>query len=174
SGTFGMHGRAFDVLSDGLLLQDFRSRTYLPKVGRWLQRDSVPYNDGFNLYESFAGNPLTNLDPTGEGILTWLLVGDYSLSDAQFLRDNGFRTVTTPTFGFFEGGLQTVGGIGREFGLIFVGESAAQQRLVNLVEAEFSIGGATGDEVPLVIVRSVGQGVVDFFGATSVTTAVTG
>ncbi len=174
SGTFGMHGRQFDVLSDDFVLQDFRSRTYLPKVGRWLQRDSVPYNDGFNLYESFAGNPLTNLDPTGEGILTWLLVGDYSFSDAQFLRDNGFRTVTTPIYGFFKGGTQTVGDIGREFVLIFVGESAAQQRLVNLVEAEFGIGGATAEETTVEVIRAVGQGVVDFFGATSVTTAVTG
>ncbi len=174
SGTFGMHGRAFDVLSDALVLQDFRSRLYLPTIGRWLQRDSIPYNDGFNLYESFASNPLANLDPTGEGIITWLLVGDYSLSDAQFLRDNGFRTVTTPIYGYYEGVAETVAGGAKEFALIFAGESAAQQRLVNLVEAEFGIGDATADEVPLVIVRAVGQGVVDFFGATSVTTAVTG
>lgn len=102
-GTFGMHGRAYDVLSDDSVLQDFRARTYLPVLGRWLQRDPRPYNDGSNLYEPFRGNALRDTDPSGEGVLTWLLVGDYGLSDAQFLRDNGFRTVTTPTFGFFEG-----------------------------------------------------------------------
>jgi len=89
SGTFGMHGRAFDVLSDGSVSQDFRARTYLPQLGRWLQRDPLAYNDGANLYEPFRSNSLSNLDPSGEGILTWLLVGRYDLSDWQFIRQGG-------------------------------------------------------------------------------------
>jgi RHS repeat-associated protein len=174
SGVFTLHGRPVDFLSDGSTLMDFRARNYSPALGRWLQRDSIPYNDGFNLYESFGNNALANLDPTGEGILTWLLVGDYSLSDAKFLRDNGIRAVTTPIYGCFEGGAQTVAGGAKEFGLIFVGESAAQQRLVNFVEAEFEVGGATADETSIVVLRATGQGIVDFFGASNVATAVTG
>jgi RHS repeat-associated protein len=65
SGTFGMHGRAFDVLSDGFVLQDFRARTYFPEQGRWLQRDALDYVDTRNLYEAFATNPLSRLDPHG-------------------------------------------------------------------------------------------------------------
>ncbi len=174
SGMFTLHGRPVDILSNGDTLLDFRARVYLPQLGRWLQRDPLPYNDGFNLYESFRNNAMSNLDPTGEGIITWFLIGDYSLSDAKFLRDNGFRTVTTPIYGFFEGGAQTVAGGAKEFGLIFVGESAAQQRLVNLVEAEFEVGGATADETGGVILRATGQGIVDFFGASNVATALTG
>jgi len=174
SGTFAMHGRPTDVLSDGFVLQDFRARTYLPTLGRWLQRDPLPYNDGFNLYEPFRGNALANVDPNGAGLFSWLLVGDYSLSDAKFLRENGLRAVTTPICGFFEGGAQTVAGGAKEFGLIFVGESATQQRLVNLVDAEFYIGGATADETGVVILRATGQGIVDLFGASGVATAATG
>ena len=174
SGTFAMHGRPLDILSDGHALIPIRARNYDATNGRWLQRDPQPYNDGSNLYEPFRANALRDTDPSGEGVLTWLLVGDYNLSDAQFLRDNGIRTATTPIYGFFEGGLQTIGGIGLEFGRMFIGKSAAQKRLVNLVEAEFDVGGATADETSLVILRVTGQGVVDFFGASNVATAING
>jgi len=68
SGTFGMHGRAFDVLSDASVSQDFRARTYLPQLGRWLQRDRLGFADGPSLYESFRGNTTRFVDPQGEQI----------------------------------------------------------------------------------------------------------
>jgi len=68
SGTFGMHGRAFDVLSDGSVSQDFRARTYLPQLGRWLQRDGLGFADGPSLYESFRSNPARFVDPQGQQI----------------------------------------------------------------------------------------------------------
>ncbi len=67
SGTFTLHGRPIDVLSDPdgpgpltpLVLMNFRNRVYLPQHGRWLQRDPTGYTDGAKLYESFATNPST-------------------------------------------------------------------------------------------------------------------
>ena len=65
SGTYALHGRPVDVLSDGLVLVNFRARTYLPQHARFLQRDPTGYSDGSNLYEAFGSNPLTFLDPLG-------------------------------------------------------------------------------------------------------------
>ena len=65
SGTYALHGRPVDVLSDGLVLVNFRARTYLPTHARFLQRDPTGYSDGNNLYEAFGSNPLTFLDPFG-------------------------------------------------------------------------------------------------------------
>jgi len=65
SGTFTLHGRPVDILSDDHALLDFRARHYDPVIGRWLQRDPLPYNDGSNLYEPFRLNPLRFSDPYG-------------------------------------------------------------------------------------------------------------
>ena len=65
SGTFALHGRAIDVLADGLVLQDFRNRVYAPQHGRWLQRDPTGYSDGPDLYEAFGNNATANTDPMG-------------------------------------------------------------------------------------------------------------
>jgi len=108
SGVFTLHGRPADILSDGHALMDFRARNYFPALGRWLQRDPLAYNDGFNLYEPFLNNPLSNLDPLGEGIVTALLVGDPSLSDAQFIREGGLGQAIR---GFFGGGAQAAGNV---------------------------------------------------------------
>jgi RHS repeat-associated protein len=174
SGTFALHGRAIDVLADGLVLQDFRNRVYAPQHGRWLQRDPTGYSDGPDLYEAFGNNATANTDPTGEGILTWLMGGYFSLSDAELIRENTYHLVIDPPYGFFEGAGQTVSGGATEFGRIFTGESAAQQKLVRLVEGEYGIGRATADEANVVVLRAVRQGVVDFFGASNVATGITG
>ncbi len=65
SGTFTLHGRPIDILPDGKVLMDFRTRIYDPQHGRWLQRDAVAYADGPNLYESFGGNAASFTDPMG-------------------------------------------------------------------------------------------------------------
>lgn len=65
TGTFALHGRPIDVLSDGQVLYDFRARYYDPQHGRWLQRDPSGYGDGNNLYESFRANALRFTDPDG-------------------------------------------------------------------------------------------------------------
>jgi len=65
SGTFTLHGRPADILSDGHAMLDFRARFYDPSLGRWLQRDAVGYSDGSNLYEAFANNTLRFVDPSG-------------------------------------------------------------------------------------------------------------
>jgi RHS repeat-associated protein len=108
SGTFTLHGRPLDVLSDGHALLYVRARYYDPARGRWLQRDPSGYVDGNNLYEAFQGNPLTNVDPTGEGILTGLLVDDYGRSDVQFIRQGGLGQAAR---GFVGGGAQAAGNV---------------------------------------------------------------
>jgi RHS repeat-associated protein len=75
AGNFGLHGRPIDVFTDpdgnrhALLF--VRARHYDLTNGRWLQRDPKGYVDGPNLYEAFGGNPLANVDPTGEEISWW-------------------------------------------------------------------------------------------------------
>ncbi|MCK4660485.1 MAG: hypothetical protein KAV82_13265 [Phycisphaerae bacterium] len=66
SGTFALHGRPVDVLSDGHALFYIRARYYDPQHSRWLQRDPVAYTDGNNLYESFRGNATRFTDPKGK------------------------------------------------------------------------------------------------------------
>ncbi|HNQ91286.1 MAG TPA: RHS repeat-associated core domain-containing protein, partial [Verrucomicrobiota bacterium] len=78
SGTFTLHGRPVDILSDGHVLFHFRARYYDPALGRWLQRDPLPYGDGPNLYEAFTSNATRFFDPLGmqaedRGLLDTLL-----------------------------------------------------------------------------------------------------
>ena len=70
SGTFALHGRPVDILSDGHTLMSFRARSYDPVNGRWLQRDPKGFVDGSNLYESFGANPLFYTDPFGYAVDT--------------------------------------------------------------------------------------------------------
>ncbi len=42
-----------------------RNRTYLPVLGRWLQRDPIGYAGGVNLYEFVGGRAAVAMDPTG-------------------------------------------------------------------------------------------------------------
>ena len=69
SGTFALHGRPIDVLSDGHVLIYIRNRYYDPKHSRWLQRDRTGYTDGANLYEAFRSNASRNTDPMGRQIV---------------------------------------------------------------------------------------------------------
>ena len=69
AGTFALHGRPIDVLSDGHVLIYVRNRYYGPKHSRWVQRDPTEYTDGRNLYEAFANNALRNVDPEGLWII---------------------------------------------------------------------------------------------------------
>ena len=54
--------RSYDVES-GLLM--FRSRHQDPASGRWLQRDSLGYADGANLYQFVGSSPVNFRDPFG-------------------------------------------------------------------------------------------------------------
>lgn len=104
--TLGMHGLPFDHAT-GLVFA--RARYYHPDLGRWMRRDPKGYVDGGNLYEAFRSNPLAYTDPMGEGVLTWLLVGDYGLSDSQFVRAGGLQAAA---YGAAEGGVTATYNVG--------------------------------------------------------------
>ncbi len=57
-----MSGRPLDAVSE---LFYFRSRFYIPGLGRFLSRDSAEYVDGENLYEYTLSDPISLVDPTG-------------------------------------------------------------------------------------------------------------
>jgi|GEM_PF-1237932 len=59
-------GRRVDFLDNGSLkIQLNRHRYYDYYTGRWLTEDPLGYEDGLNLYEYVAGNPLIVVDPIG-------------------------------------------------------------------------------------------------------------
>lgn len=43
---------------------------YSPSLGRWMQEDPAGYVDGANLYESYEGSPVDNVDPLGLRAMT--------------------------------------------------------------------------------------------------------
>ncbi len=60
------HGFAGYLYDTHLGVYHVRARTYDPRLGRWLQRDPIGYAGGWNLYEYTEGDPLSDIDPTGE------------------------------------------------------------------------------------------------------------
>ncbi|MCG8408431.1 MAG: DUF6531 domain-containing protein [Phycisphaerales bacterium] len=55
-------GQRYDA---GVELYHFAFRSYMPKLGRWMQRDPAGYVDGPNLYGYASQNPLFFVDPMG-------------------------------------------------------------------------------------------------------------
>jgi RHS repeat-associated protein len=60
--TFGYQGQRFDAETG---LYYYKARHYSPKLGRFLQPDSVGYRGGFNLYTYVLNDPLNRTDPYG-------------------------------------------------------------------------------------------------------------
>ena len=67
-------------LDDETSLYYYRARYYSPSLGRFVQRDTLGYVDGMNLYEFVKGNPINWIDPMGKwtqkGVLTLLCCCD--------------------------------------------------------------------------------------------------
>lgn len=52
-----------------------RFRAYDVNIGRWLSRDSIGENGGYNLYGYCIDDPTNLLDPTGKSCATWIAGG---------------------------------------------------------------------------------------------------
>jgi RHS repeat-associated protein len=58
-------------------LYQVRFRYLHPGLGRWVSRDPLGYVDGMGLYEYAGSNPFRYLDPTGLGIIDWIVTGEW-------------------------------------------------------------------------------------------------
>jgi len=73
AGFAGYHTDA----STGLDYADFR--WYDPLVGRWISEDPLGFGGGDTNVSRYVGNAVTGgIDPTGEGILSWVYTGYWS------------------------------------------------------------------------------------------------
>jgi len=61
------YGGAWGYMTDPSGLQQLGARFYWPELGRFVQQD--PIGDGMNWYAYVDNQPLTHVDPEGEGLL---------------------------------------------------------------------------------------------------------
>lgn len=71
---FGYAGGLYDSKTG---LVRFGARDYNPSIGRWLNKDPIKFEGGWNLYAYASSDPVNNIDPDGLAVIT----GNYVLSD---------------------------------------------------------------------------------------------
>ncbi|MDR2439662.1 MAG: RHS repeat-associated core domain-containing protein, partial [Planctomycetaceae bacterium] len=67
-------GQVLDM-ETGLML--YRERYYSTELGRFVSRDNIIYNDGYNSYLYVANDPTTYLDPYGDKSILDLVVNNF-------------------------------------------------------------------------------------------------
>lgn len=99
---------------DGTGLYYYRARYYHPALGRFVSEDPLEYGGGdAELFMYVGDDPISDVDPTGEGPVDWVITGEWSPSDAvRLAAEGGFREgvrdaaageVSAFTFGIVEG-----------------------------------------------------------------------
>jgi RHS repeat-associated protein len=69
----------------GVGLQYLQQRYYDPVVGRFISQDSVGLAGGLNLYEYADADPVNGLDPSGQSVVSYLLVKGAEYATQQLL-----------------------------------------------------------------------------------------
>ncbi len=166
----GLHGLPVDKTT-GLVYA--RARHYHPKLGCWMSRDPKGYIDGGNLYEAFESNPARFSDPMGTGIITWMLAGEYGISDVDFMRQGGLQGTA---WGFLKGG-----GEGIAYGAVEVGKTVSpfhlsdqQKRINRYIGAEYELGGADAGDEYWVLAKAYRLWAADSTGVTALDSFVRG
>ena len=74
---------------------DYRNRTYLPSLGRFLQPDPIGFGgDPANLYRYCGNDPVNNSDPSGEnGTITRFGNGSFNFGLGIYFNNGGISTI---------------------------------------------------------------------------------
>jgi RHS repeat-associated protein len=65
-------------------LYNYGHRYYDTGLGRWLSRDPIEEEGGWNLYAMVGNSPTDNVDSFGLGLYKWLYTGDWNASDDDY------------------------------------------------------------------------------------------
>jgi RHS repeat-associated protein len=75
-------GREYSTVTG---LYNFRARWYAPTIGRWLSKDPIGLEGGFNLYEFCVNNPVNFVDKTGRSAISYALGSSAVFVPAYYL-----------------------------------------------------------------------------------------
>ncbi|MBF5054866.1 YD repeat-containing protein [Alcanivorax sp. 521-1] len=94
---FGYTGQ---LVLEGTGLYHYKSRTYSPELGRFLQPDTIGYGDGPNMYLYTGADPVNNTDPTGQcPICIGALAGGLIGGAISYVESGGDLGATLKGFG---------------------------------------------------------------------------
>ena len=88
----------------------YNYRYYNPELGRWISRDPIEEQGGYNLYGMIGNNPLYGWDSLGNGH-AWWCYKQYTDAISDFWNENG-EIIQAQGEGFLEGLSDGAAGVG--------------------------------------------------------------